>query len=173
MNTSILSLRKSSEADIPVINEIINDAASAYKGVIPDACYHEPYMSMDDLREQIAEGVVFDCCERGGDTIGVMGLQEKEDVFLIRHAYVRTKERGYGIGSFLLKKLYERTDKPVLIGTWRDAEWAVSFYLKNGFTLVPESEKILLLKKYWNVPDIQSVNSVVLADERWIKKTGY
>jgi N-acetylglutamate synthase-like GNAT family acetyltransferase len=170
MSSSALTLRKAVDADLPVIYEIINDSASAYKGVIPGECFHDPYMNMDELRAQIADGVVFDCCERDGRVVGVMGLQEKTDVFLIRHAYVRTNERGHGIGSFLLNALYSRTDKPVLIGTWRDAAWAVSFYLKNGFSLVSEKEKNSLLEKYWNVPAVQSDNSVVLADERWLGK---
>lgn len=169
MSFSGLNLRPATEDDTGIIYEIINDAASAYKGIIPDSCWHEPYMSMDELRGQIADGVVFDCCEREGAIIGVMGLQDKGDVYLIRHAYVRTALRGHGIGSFLLSKLYERTDKPVLIGTWRDAVWAVKFYQKNGFTLLSEEDKVFPANKYWNVPDLQWKNSVILADKRWFE----
>jgi len=155
------------EADFEAIYEIINDAAEAYRGVIPADRWHEPYMSRGDLAWEIRDGVVFHGLERDGELVGVMGLQDKGSVTLIRHAYVRTTFRNRGLGTELLRYLEPRTDNPILIGTWADAVWAVSFYEKNGYRLVTEEEKNRLLKKYWTIPDRQVETSVVLADGRW------
>jgi GNAT superfamily N-acetyltransferase len=142
---------------------IINDAARAYKGVIPADRRHEPYMPMDELEAQLADGIVFSGCESGGKLVGVMGIQDKGDVTLIRHAYVRSSERRKGIGEKLLAHLETTTRKPVLIGTWADAAWAIRFYEKNGYRVQSRAETTRLLKKYWNIPERQIETSVVLA----------
>ena len=95
-----------------------------------------------------------------------MGIQDKSDVDLIRHAYVRTQQRKKGIGTLLLQALLKESEKPILIGTWKAAHWAISFYKKHGFSLVDEEEKNRLLKKYWTIPDRQVETSVVLVDEQ-------
>lgn len=161
----MIRLCNSMDADAMV--EIINDAAKAYQGVIPEDRYHEPYMPLQELNQEIRDGVVFWGFEENNRLWGVMGIQDKGDVALIRHAYVRTHQRGSGIGTKLLAHLVASTDKPILIGTWNSAEWAIKFYLKNGFTLVSSDEKKQLLTRYWNVPERQIETSVVLCDEKW------
>jgi N-acetylglutamate synthase-like GNAT family acetyltransferase len=151
------------------IGEIINDAAQAYRGVIPADRWHEPYMPPAELKKQMDEGVVFWGMERDGILAGVMGIQPVQDVTLIRHAYVRTAFRNRGIGGKLLKHLCASTTRPVLIGTWAAATWAVGFYEKHGFRKVTPAEKDRLLKKYWSIPARQVETSVVLADETWFK----
>lgn len=161
-------IRPATDSDFQTIHAIINDAASAYKGFIPTDRYHEPYMPEDELREQISDGVEFYCyCDENSNVIGVMGIQHKQEVDLIRHAYVSTVARNKGIGGKLLEFLYEISDAPLLIGTWADAVWAIGFYQKHGFRLVSEAEKNRLLRIYWSIPDRQVENSVVLADERY------
>jgi GNAT superfamily N-acetyltransferase len=147
--------------------EIINDAALAYKGVIPEDRWHEPYMPIGELGHEMDDGVEFWGYEKAGNLIGVMGLQDKGDVYLIRHAYVRTSSRNRGIGTKLLRRLEQMTNKPILIGTWTDATWAVEFYQKNGYRLLSRSETERLLKKYWKIPERQVVTSVVLANPKW------
>lgn len=156
--------------DATTIYEIINDAASAYKGRIPEDRYREPYMPVEELEAEIADGVLFWGVERNGSLVGVMGIQDKGEVALIRHAYVRTTERNGGIGTRLLSHLMGQTEKPVLIGTWEAAEWAIRFYQKNGFALVSPDEKRILLQRFWNVPERQIETSVVLCDNRWSAK---
>ncbi|MBD2863023.1 GNAT family N-acetyltransferase [Paenibacillus oceani] len=153
--------------DAATIYEIINDAASAYKGTIPEDRYREPYMPVEELEAEIADGVLFWGVERDGGLVGVMGIQDKGEVALIRHAYVRTTERNGGIGTRLLSHLMSQTEKPVLIGTWEAAEWAIRFYQKNGFAFVSPEEKRILLQRFWNVPERQIETSVVLCDSRW------
>ncbi|PYS71378.1 MAG: GNAT family N-acetyltransferase [Acidobacteria bacterium] len=163
-------IRKATDNDFEAIFAIINDAAIAYKGVIPSDRWHEPYMTKEELKEQIEEGVRFSCYiddEDDNEVIGVMGIQDKTDVMLIRHAYVRTRQRSKGVGTFLLRELIRDTTKPILIGTWKAAAWAISFYEKNGFCLVEEEEKNRLLKKYWAIPDRQIETSVVLVDKNF------
>lgn len=162
-------VRKCNDADFNAIFSIINDAARAYKGVIPVDRWHEPYMSEDDLRHEIANGVAFWGYEEENELIGVMGIQNVKDVTLIRHAYVRTDMQKHGIGGKLLFHLMQLTNRPVLIGTWADAFWAVRFYEKSGFTVVTREEKNRLLKKYWSIPERQIETSVVLADYKWFK----
>jgi len=162
-------IRKAYDEDFQNIFSIINDGATAYKGVIPPDCWHEPYMTKEELKAQIGDGVRFSCYIDDNEIIGVMGIQDKTDVTLIRHAYVRTKKRKKGIGSLLLKELIKDSKKPVLIGTWKAAHWAISFYEKHGFSLVDEEEKNRLLKKYWTIPDRQVETSVVLADGKYKK----
>lgn len=153
------------ESDFKEIWAIINDAAIAYKGIIPEDRWHEPYMPESELRDQIDDGVQFWCYRDNDGIIGVMGIQDKEDVTLIRHAYVRTTTRNKGIGGKLLRRLTELTTKPILIGTWADATWAIDFYKKHGFALVSYEDKERLLRKYWNIPLRQIETSVVLANQ--------
>jgi len=157
----------SNKGDFENILKIINDGASAYKGIIPDDRWQEPYMSAQELLAQIQDGVKFWCYLDSDRITGVMGIQEKSDVTLIRHAYVRTSARNKGIGSKLLNHLAELTTKPILIGTWADAAWAINFYKKHGFKLVSPQEKEHLLKKYWTIPIRQIETSVVLASSGW------
>jgi GNAT superfamily N-acetyltransferase len=164
-------IRLCQQHEIDTIYEIINDSARAYKGHIPEDRYHEPYMPMDQLLIEIADGVAFYGFEDNGQLVAVMGFQDKGSVILIRHAYTRTEERGKGIGSRLLAHLLVMAVKPVLIGTWRDASWAIRFYEKHGFRLVSEEEKERLLREYWSIPERQIESSVVLADERNQRET--
>jgi len=160
-------IRKGTDEDFEEIFAIINDAAIAYKGVIPPDRWHEPYMTKEELQAQIEEGVRFSCYVDNNELIGVMGIQDKADVELIRHAYVRTKRRNKGIGTLLLQELIKDAKKPILIGTWKAANWAIRFYEKHGFRLVEEEEKNRLLKKYWAIPDRQVETSVVLVDRKY------
>jgi GNAT superfamily N-acetyltransferase len=160
-------IRTSRPADLDTIFTIINNAAIAYKGVIPDDRWHDPYMTRAELREQIDAGVKFSCCCEGDEVLGVMGIQDKNDVVLIRHAYVHATSRNRGIGTKLLEALTRSLEKPVLIGTWKAATWAIGFYLKNGFKIVTEEDKELLLRKYWSIPERQVETSVVLADGKY------
>jgi len=162
-------IRHCHKADFQTIYEIINDSAKAYRGVIPQHSWREPYMSKNELSREIQEGVIFWGYQQDGKLAGVMGLQEKRDVTLIRHAYVLTKFRKQGIGTNLLRYLERATEKPILIGTWANATWAISFYEKRGYQLVSAVDKDVLLKKYWTVPDAQIETSVVLADATWTK----
>jgi GNAT superfamily N-acetyltransferase len=163
-------IRKCEDRDFDVLCEIINDAAQAYRGVIPADRWHEPYMPEEDLRREIRRGVEFWGYEEEGGLQGVMGLQDVRDVTLIRHAYVRTSRRRMGIGGELLRFLLGQTAQPLLIGTWAAATWAIAFYRKHGFVLVTEEEKSFLLKKYWTIPERQIETSVVLADSKWISR---
>jgi N-acetylglutamate synthase-like GNAT family acetyltransferase len=162
-------IRKCTKSDFTTMLETINDAAQAYKGVIPDDCWDEPYMPSEELRCEIEDGVVFWGLEQDGQLLGVMGIQDKGDLTLIRHAYTRTQAQKLGIGTRLLQHLENITEKPILIGTWVAALWAISFYEKNGYTAVSEEEKNRLLAKYWSIPDRQIETSVVLANQRWNK----
>jgi len=154
------------ESDFEDICAIINDAATAYKGIIPEDRWHEPYMPERELQDQINDGVQFWCYRENDRIIGVMGIQDKADVTLIRHAYVQTTARNTGIGGKLLGHLTELTTKPILIGTWADATWAINFYKKYGFTVVSYEDKERLLRKYWRIPLRQIETSVVLANDR-------
>lgn len=149
--------------DLAEIAEVINDAAKVYRGAIPDDCWHEPYMPADELRAEIAAGVQFWGIRRGARCAAVMGLQRVRDVFLIRHAYTRTAEQGSGLGSALLEHLKRQCDRPVLIGTWKAATWAIRFYERRGFRVVSDAEKNRLLRRYWTVPEPQIAASVVLS----------
>ena len=160
-------IRRTDERDFELIWAIINDGAVAYKGVIPEDFRKEPYMSKDELQHEIDEGVVFWGYEETGSLMGVMGIQQVQDVTLIRHAYVRTSSQRRGIGAGLLSHLRERAKRPVLIGTWADADWAIRFYESHGFKIVPPPKKDRLLKQYWTVPERQIQTSVVLADRAW------
>ncbi|HJT70011.1 MAG TPA: GNAT family N-acetyltransferase [Terriglobales bacterium] len=158
--------------DFDAIWSIINDAANAYKGVIPADRWHEPYMPKADLQHEIDDGVGFWGYEQEGVLVGVMGIQEIHDVTLIRHAYVRTSVQARGIGRQLLTQLRKLARCPLLIGTWADATWAIRFYEKNGFQLVLGHEKDELLAKYWTIPHRQVETSVVLASPEWLQRSG-
>ena len=160
-------IRQCNESDFEEIYEIINDAAEAYRRVIPDDCWHEPYMGRDELLHEIEDEVIFWGIEDNTQLNGIMGIQNKGEVTLIRHAYVRTGIQKKGVGTRLLRHFESVTDTPILIGTWAVANWAISFYQKNGYQLLSEKEKTMLLKKYWSVPDRQIKTSVVLADPKW------
>jgi len=150
-----------------MIYAIINEAAKAYRGVIPADCWKEPYMSKDALRHEMNQGVVFWGYQEDGELLGVMGIQHVQDVTLIRHAYVCTAKRNQGIGGKLLSSLCKQTAQPILVGTWADAVWAIRFYEKHGFRSVSPEEKDRLLRRYWSIPKRQIETSVVLADQRW------
>ena len=162
-------IRKLQDADFAAMAAIINDAAQAYRGVIPADRWREPYMPDDELAHEIADGVIFWGAEQDGQLSGVMGMQDKGEVALLRHAYVRRTAQGKGLGTRLLRHVAELTPKPILVGTWAAAGWAVEFYRRRGFALVPQQHKDRLLRKYWSIPDRQVASSVVLADSRWME----
>ncbi len=141
-------IRRCDNRDFEQILAIINDGARAYKGVIPEDCWTEPYMSRKELQHEIDKGVVFWGYEEGGKLAGVTGLQHVQDVTLIRHAYVLTKRQKRGIGAHLLSHLQELAKGAVLVGTWADATWAIRFYERYGFRMVGSAEKDRLLKQY-------------------------
>ena len=165
-------IRELGRRDFAAILAVVNEAAQAYKGVIPADRWHEPYMVSDELDREIAAGVAFAGVEEGGGLAGVMGSQPVQDVMLIRHAYVRSGRQRKGVGSALLGHLLKRTERPVLIGTWAAARWAIRFYEKHGFKVVTPEEKERLLRLYWSIPARQIETSVVLADPRWFKRGG-
>jgi len=153
--------------DFQDIWTIINDGARAYEGVIPVDCWTLPYMSRDKLRAEIDDGVTFWGYEENGTLNAVMGIQQVENVTLIRHAYVRTSSQNCGIGGRLLSHLQTLASGPILIGTWADAAWAIRFYEKHGFQILTPEQKRRLLMRYWKVPDRQAEMSIVLADSTW------
>lgn len=161
-------IRNCTDNEFDRILAIINEAAQVYKGIIPDDRWNDPYMPAEELADEISAGVIFHGYEihRVG-LVGVMGFQFVEGVALIRHAYVIPERQRSGIGSALLIQQCERLDRPVLVGTWADAKWAIAFYQRHGFRLVPMSEKSKLLRRYWTVSDRQIETSVVLADTNW------
>jgi N-acetylglutamate synthase-like GNAT family acetyltransferase len=162
-------IRLSTDEDLAAMQSIINDAAQRYRGVIPADRWHDPYMSVDALASEIAAGVVFWVAEQDGTLAGVMGIQDKGDVALVRHAYVATSTQRSGVGTGLLSHVETLVDKPLLIGTWADATWAIDFYRRKGFSVVSSSDKDLLLRKYWSIPERQIETSVVLASDSWMK----
>ena len=162
-------IRPCTADDFETIGSIINDAAEAYRGVIPADRWHEPYMPGAALEAEIAKGVKFWGWEEGGALAGVMGIQPARDATLIRHAYVRTVHRGKGIGGALLQFLIGQTGGPLLVGTWAAAEWAIRFYEGHGFRLVSPAEKNRLLDTYWAIPSRQRDTSVVLVYEGAIR----
>ncbi len=160
-------IREIGASDLPSALAIINDAAQAYRGVIPPDRWHEPYMPAEELAGEIADGVRFWVAEEDACLVGVMGIQDRGEVALIRHAYVAPAAQGKGVGSRLLAHLEALTAKPILIGTWADASWAIAFYRRHGFATVSTAEKERLLRRYWSIPERQIETSVVLADRRW------
>lgn len=165
-------IRRCSPDDSDTIFTVINVAAEAYRGVIPADRWHEPYMPREELRTEIEAGVVFWGYEDADKLVSVMGIQDvgsdtSKDVTLIRHAYVVPDRQGQGIGGKLLEHLRQQTDRPLLIGTWAAATWAIRFYEKHGFRMVTPDEKDRLLRTYWSIPERQIETSVVLADHTW------
>ena len=149
--------------DLPRVSEIVNDAASAYKGVIPTDCWHEPYMPLDELRREAA-AMTFFALERDNRLAGVIGYQPLEDVTLLRHLYVETASQRRGIGSALLRHVISLTEAPrLLVGMWVDASWAVRFYERHGFSLLPDGDR--LLRTYWTIPVRQREASLVMGRE--------
>lgn len=164
----MISIRKMLASDLDATLLIINEAARAYRGVIPTDRWHEPYMPRDELEGEITDGVMFWVAEEDGRLSGVMGIQDKGEVALVRHAYVSPTVQRKGVGAKLLRHVASLAGKPLLIGTWADASWAIDFYRRNGFALVPKTQTDSLLRKYWSIPERQVETSVVLADERWM-----
>jgi N-acetylglutamate synthase-like GNAT family acetyltransferase len=162
-------IRQSVAGDFAGILRIINDAAVAYRGVIPADRWHEPYMSANELETQVAEGVTFWIGEQEGRLLGVMGIQDKGEVALVRHAYVASTTQRSGVGTKLLRHVESLADKPILIGTWAAASWAIEFYQRNGFTIVPIGDRDRLLRQYWSIPTRQIETSIVLANRRWME----
>ena len=160
-------IRKLQPAEFKSILHVVNDAAEAYRGVIPEDRWKEPYMSDEELREEMESGVKFYGWVENDVLVAVMGIQRVNDVTLIRHAYVLTNRQRRGIGEKLLKHLTSlaRTAE-VLVGTWEAAYWAARFYEKHGFILVSKEEKDRLLRKFWNIPERQVETSVVLKLKR-------
>ena len=149
--------------DVSNILYVINNAALKYKGVIPDDCWHEPYMSEQELLNEFDSGVRVFGYEKNSILVGVMGIQELKDVTLIRHAYTISTYQGRGIGKILLQYLFKINKNSILyVGTWKDATWAIQFYEKVGFVMKKRKQTIELLKKYWEVSLKQIQNSVVL-----------
>lgn len=141
----------------------INDASRAYRGVIPADCWKSPYMTAAELEAEIADGVLFWGLSIRGELVGVMGLQHRDGVDLIRHSYVCRPWQGKGIGCALLAEveLYSKTQ--ILVGTWAQATWAIGFYQANGYRLLDNNKKSELLDQYWQIPTRQAQASVVLA----------
>ena len=149
--------------DISKIIHVINDASTIYKGIIPDNCWHEPYMSEQELIDEFDDGVRMFGYHYNNKLIGVIGIQEVKDVVLIRHAYTLTSYQCKGTGSALLEYLLKKNQNSrLLVGTWRNATWATRFYEKFGFILHAKDQSTMLLKKYWKIPSNQIKNSVVL-----------
>ena len=151
------------KSDSSKILYVINDAAIRYKNVIPDDCWHEPYMSERELLDEFKDGVRMFGYLHDNKLIGVIGFQKIKDVVLIRHAYTLTSYQGKGKGSAMLEYLLNKTrNSPLLVGTWKNAKWAIRFYEKFGFILHAKEQSTLLLKKYWKISSKQIKNSVVL-----------
>jgi len=151
------------KSDTSKILPVINDASLKYKGIIPDNCWHEPYMSEKELNDEFNSGVRMFGYRHGDNLTGVIGFQEVKDVILIRHAYTLASHQGKGMGSTLLEYVLKKNpNSRLLVGTWKSATWAIRFYEKFGFILHAKEQSTLLLKKYWKIPSEQIKNSVVL-----------
>jgi GNAT superfamily N-acetyltransferase len=170
MANTPFALRPCRDDEADTVADVINDGASAYRGVIPADRWKEPYMTGEEVRHEVAAGVRFWGAESTGTLVGVMGIQDVKDVTLIRHAYVRTAWRRHGVGTALLLHLRRMARHPVLIGTWADATWAVRFYAKHGFGLITGQEKDRLLTTYWTLHPRHVETSVVMADPAWLAR---
>ena len=170
-------IRACDEADFQALLALINAAAEAYRGIIPPDRWKEPYMPAQELADEIAAGIRFQGFVDegvpggvvGGVLKGVMGVQDVNDVTLIRHAYVDPAAQRQGIGAALLTSCEELAERPLLIGTWAAADWAIGFYEKHGFQRTSPADKDRLLRSYWSIPERQIETSVVLADARWFE----
>jgi GNAT superfamily N-acetyltransferase len=157
------AIRPCRDDERDAILAIVNAAAEAYRGVIPPDRWHEPYMPGGELDGELAAGVAFWGYEDGGELLGIMGIQRVRDVDLIRHAYVSPGSQRRGVGGALLEHLAESAPRRMLVGTWAAAEWAIRFYQRHGFELLPRAEGAALLRDYWSIPERQIETSVVLA----------
>ena len=157
------TIRPCRDDERPAVIAIVNAAAEAYRGVIPADRWHEPYMPAEELDAEIGAGVAFWGYEDGGELVGIMGIQPLGDVDLIRHAYVAPDRQRAGVGGALLERLAASATRRMLVGTWADAEWAIAFYRRHGFELLPREEGAALLRAYWTIPERQIQTSVVLA----------
>jgi N-acetylglutamate synthase-like GNAT family acetyltransferase len=161
------TIRSYGPDELGLVEEIINDSAQAYKGVIPPDFWREPYLPLSELKQQAKAGVIFFGTQQEGKLAGVIGMELVQDVTLIRHNYVRTAFRNRGIGGQLLEHVHAMAPGPVLVGTWIAAAWAITFYEQHGFRQVIPAERDRLLKKYWSMPARQIEVSMVMADNRW------
>lgn len=161
-------IRAATEADTSAILDVINDAAQRYRGVIPEDLYHEPYMTEQALRAEMADGVEFSVLELPSGIVAVMGVQQRDGARLIRHSYVARTAQSQGFGSALLKS-YLRTfgSTPLLVGCLSSMTWAVAFYQQHGFQIVPADQILPLRKRYWTLPDAHIRRGVVLANHAW------
>jgi GNAT superfamily N-acetyltransferase len=156
-------IRQCQPQDTERIYFIINEAARAYEGAIPADCYPQPYMPMSELEAELKR-VTFFGWEIDGELVGVMGLEPIKDTTLIRHAYVLPQWQRQGISTSLLEYIKPLIQtRRLLVGTWADATWAIDFYEKHGFELMPDKDE--LLKTYWDIPQRQIETSVVLGVE--------
>ena len=162
-------IRACEESDFEALLALINAAAEAYRGIIPPDRWKEPYMPAEELAEEIAAGVQFQVFEETAVLRGVMGVQDVKNVTLIRHAYVDPAAQRQGVGAALLASCRAAAERPLLIGTWAAADWAIRFYEKYGFEQTSPADKDLLLRAYWTIPERQIETSVVLADGRWFE----
>jgi GNAT superfamily N-acetyltransferase len=158
-----MSIRRCREDEREAILGIVNDAAQAYRPVIPGDRWREPYMSRRELDDEIAAGVVFWGYEADGALVGLMGIQPVREVDLIRHAYVAPDRQRRGVGGALLEHLMRVSSRRLLVGTWAAADWAIRFYERHGFELIPPAQTAAVLRSYWTIPDRQVETSVVLA----------
>jgi GNAT superfamily N-acetyltransferase len=158
-----MTIRRCTPADLEAIFAIVNEAAEAYRGVIPADRWHEPYMPADELEREIEDGVAFWGYEDESELVGVMGIQDVGDLGLLRHAYVLPGLQGRGIGSALLEQLADGAARPLLVGTWAAAEWAIRFYERHGFEPVGRERSTELLRAHWDIPERQIETSIVLA----------
>jgi GNAT superfamily N-acetyltransferase len=155
-----IMIRRCDADDRPKIFEIVNEAATVYEGVIAEDCYHRPYMSLEELEREMARVTFFGWVENG-ELVGVMGIEPVQDTTLVRHAYILPRWQGRGIGRRLLDHIKKATRTPrLLVGTWAAAGWAISFYRKNGFELLPDKDE--LLQRYWDIPPRQIETSIVM-----------
>jgi GNAT superfamily N-acetyltransferase len=158
-------IRACRDDERPAILAIVNAAAEAYRGVIPPDRWREPYMPAEELDAELAAGVAFSGCEEDGELLGIMGIQPVRGVDLIRHAYTAPARQGRGVGGALLAHLLAGRDgtRPLLVGTWAAASWAIRFYERHGFEEVSVARKTELLREYWTIPERQVETSVVLS----------
>jgi GNAT superfamily N-acetyltransferase len=159
----VSEIRRCRDDEREAILAIVNAAAEAYRGVIPPDRWHEPYMAAAELEAELAAGVEFWGHEADGALLGVMGIQPVRDVDLIRHAYVLPASQRHGVGGALIRHLQARAERPLLVGTWAAAVWAIDFYRRHGFELVGPERTAALLRTYWSIPERQIETSVVLA----------
>jgi GNAT superfamily N-acetyltransferase len=164
-----MTIRRCTAAEFADMYAVCNDGAAAYRGIIAADQWKTPYMSEAELRAEMLAGVeFFGAFDDEQGLVGVMGLQQVGDITLIRHAYTRTTRQGAGIGSALLAHLLSLTHRPVLVGTWRAATWAIQFYERRGFTRIAGWQRETLLRRYWTIPERQIEESVVLGNTRWV-----